>query len=212
LSSSSQQKFDPPPGPVLPHAGGRIPLAWVQLLIVHASLTREMDAHLRAEHGLSLTSYEVLFALSTAPGQRMRRVDLANRLFVSQGGVTRLLAGLETAGLVARAASESDARVFYATLTDGSWRRPPKPTSPTSSACSPLGSRPASWRPSPTYSAAFLTAELRTESRHSTDHRDRRRLDPLRVTAGGDVGQGGAYGELAGQAGIGHGQRRRARG
>jgi DNA-binding MarR family transcriptional regulator len=123
LSSSSQRKFDAPLGPVLPHAGGRIPLAWVQLLIVHASLTREMDAHLRAEHGLSLTSYEVLFALSTAPGQRMRRVDLANRLFVSQGGVTRLLAGLETAGLVSRAASESDARVFYAALTDAGRRK-----------------------------------------------------------------------------------------
>jgi DNA-binding MarR family transcriptional regulator len=114
---------EPPPGPrerprSLPHVGGEVPLAWVLLLVTHATLTREMDAHLRAEHGLSLTSYEVLFALSSAPERRMRRVDLAKRLLVSQGGVTRLLAGLEKAGLVARAASDSDARVSYATLTD----------------------------------------------------------------------------------------------
>ena len=122
MSSSSQQKSEAV-APTLPHAGGTIPLAWVQLLVVHASLTREMDAHLRAEHGLSLTSYEVLLALSAAPGQRMRRVDLANRLLVSQGGVTRLLAGLESAGLVSRVASESDARVFYAELTDAGRRK-----------------------------------------------------------------------------------------
>ncbi len=123
MSSSSQQVSETGKGTVLPHAGGEIPLAWVQLLVAHASITREMDARLRAEHGLSLTSYEVLFALSTAPGQRMRRVDLANRLLVSQGGVTRLLAGLEAANLVSRTASESDARVIYAELTDAGRRK-----------------------------------------------------------------------------------------
>src|ERR687893_29993 len=89
LSSATQQNR------TLPHVGGEVPLAWVLLLTTHAALTRAMDARLRAEHGLSLTSYDLLFALSTAPQQRMRRVDLANRMLISQGGITRLLAGLE---------------------------------------------------------------------------------------------------------------------
>lgn len=47
----------------------------------------------------------------------MRRVDLAGRLLLSASGVTRLLDGLEGAGLVERASCPSDRRVTYAVLT-----------------------------------------------------------------------------------------------
>jgi len=92
--------------------------AWVRLLRGHASVTRAMSAELVAEHGLTINDYEALLHLSRAEEGRMRRVDLAERLILTASGVTRLLDGLERAGLVERAACASDRRVTYAVLTD----------------------------------------------------------------------------------------------
>src|SRR5688572_6355845 len=82
-----------------------------------------MDAHLRKAHGLSLREYEVLLALSGAPGSRLRRVDLAAKVLLTQGGVTRMLESLERDGLVARGASPDDRRVVFAELTGAGRRR-----------------------------------------------------------------------------------------
>ena len=82
-----------------------------------------MDANLRAEHGLTINDYEVLLALSRAPDRRMRRVDLADQVLLTQSGITRLLHGLEEAGLVCRADCPTDRRVVYAELTDGGHER-----------------------------------------------------------------------------------------
>jgi len=78
---------------------------------------RAMNARLVAEHGLTINGYEALLHLARAEGARMRRVDLAERLILTASGVTRLLDGLERAGLVDRAACDSDRRVTYAVLT-----------------------------------------------------------------------------------------------
>ena len=101
----------------------RVPAAWVQLLRTQAELTRAMDANLRAEHGLTINDYEVMLALSRAPDGRMRRVDLAEHVLLTQSGITRLLAGLEEAGLVRRADCPTDGRVVYAELTEAGRRR-----------------------------------------------------------------------------------------
>ncbi len=92
--------------------------AWVGLLRAHAATTRTLSAELVAEHGLTINDYEALLRLSRADGERMRRVDLAAELLLTASGVTRLLDGLEDAGLVERAACASDRRVTYAVLTD----------------------------------------------------------------------------------------------
>lgn len=94
------------------------PRAWVELLRAHATLTRRMDAALRELHGLNLNEFEVLLQLSFEEDGRLRRVDLSQRLLITQGGITRLLAGLEREGFVQRASCASDARVVYAELTD----------------------------------------------------------------------------------------------
>jgi DNA-binding MarR family transcriptional regulator len=88
------------------------------LLRAHASTTRTLSAELYAEHGLTINDYEALLHLSRAEDARMRRVDLADSLLLTASGVTRLLDGLEAAGLVERAACASDRRVTYAVLTD----------------------------------------------------------------------------------------------
>lgn len=97
--------------------GLQAPEAWVRLLRAQSALTRRMDADLAAAHGLTLSDYEVLLYLSHAPEHRLRRVDLAQQVPLTQSGITRLLEGLERSGLVARRSCPEDGRVVYAQLT-----------------------------------------------------------------------------------------------
>ena len=92
--------------------------AFVNLLRAHAAATRSLSAQLQAAHGLTINDYEALLRLSRAENGLMRRVDLAEALVLTPSGVTRLLDGLERAGLVEKATCESDARVTYACLTE----------------------------------------------------------------------------------------------
>jgi DNA-binding MarR family transcriptional regulator len=96
---------------------------WVRLLRAHAASTRALSAALVAEHGLTINDYEALLQLSRQEEGRMRRVDLAGALLLTASGVTRLLEGLERAGLVERAACASDRRVTYAVLTEAGRER-----------------------------------------------------------------------------------------
>lgn len=89
-----------------------------RLIGAHAALTRELSAQLVADHGLTLSEYEVLMLLTRAPDGVMRRVDLAHEVRLSPSGVTRMLDRLEAGGLVGKASCEKDARVTYAQLTE----------------------------------------------------------------------------------------------
>src|SRR6266542_317187 len=80
--------------------------------------TRLLRAELQEEHGLTLNDYEALLVLSRAEDGRLKRVELARNLMLTPSGVTRLLQGLEDAGLVERASCATDLRVTYAQLTD----------------------------------------------------------------------------------------------
>jgi DNA-binding MarR family transcriptional regulator len=92
--------------------------AFVRLVRASVAVTRDLSAQLNADHGLSINAYEALLQLARAPDSRMRRVDLAEGLFLTASGVTRLLDGLEREGFVGRVACEADRRVSYAVLTD----------------------------------------------------------------------------------------------
>src|SRR3954470_13308755 len=91
--------------------------AWRGLLRVHASLSKALDAQLEREHGLPLTSYEVLLYLDEAEGQKMRMCDLASSVILSRSGLTRLVDRLERDGLLVRESCGSDARGAFAKLT-----------------------------------------------------------------------------------------------
>jgi DNA-binding MarR family transcriptional regulator len=91
--------------------------SFVALVRAYSHVVRELNAQLTADHGLTISDYEVLLRLSRADDQRMRRVDLANQVLLTASGITRLLDGLERQGFVARAACDSDRRVVYAVLT-----------------------------------------------------------------------------------------------
>jgi DNA-binding MarR family transcriptional regulator len=88
------------------------------LVRAHMSATKQLNAQLVADHGLTLSDYGVLLQLAWAPDRRRRRVDLADKMLLTASGITRLLDGLEQHGFVERAACDTDRRVVYAVLTD----------------------------------------------------------------------------------------------
>jgi len=92
--------------------------AWRGMLQAHARVTRALDAQMRAEHGISVSSYEVLLFLGDAEDRRMRMAEIAERVLLTRSGLTRLVDRLVELGYVARCASEDDGRGLYATLTD----------------------------------------------------------------------------------------------
>jgi DNA-binding MarR family transcriptional regulator len=92
--------------------------AWTRLLRATASARRCLSARLEGDHALTVSAFEALSQLAQAEEGSMRRIDLAESLQLTPSGVTRLLDGLERAGLVEKASCPSDARVTYAVLTD----------------------------------------------------------------------------------------------
>lgn len=90
----------------------------IRLSRAQAVVTRRLDNVLSGLHGLSFADFMILYYLERAPGAKLRRVDLAERLGLTASGVTRSLLPLEKLGLVSRQSDLRDARVGYATLTD----------------------------------------------------------------------------------------------
>lgn len=82
-----------------------------------ATLSRRLDSALGSHHGISFSDYQLLLQLHRAPGGRLRRVDLAEKLGLTASGVTRSLLPLEKIGLVTRQSDPRDARVGYALIT-----------------------------------------------------------------------------------------------
>jgi DNA-binding MarR family transcriptional regulator len=97
--------------------------AWRGMLRVHGEIVAQLDAELEREHGLPLSSYEVLIYLGGAPAGRLRMGELAASMLVSRSGLTRLVDRLERDGLVTRERCEDDARGFFAVITGEGRRR-----------------------------------------------------------------------------------------
>jgi DNA-binding MarR family transcriptional regulator len=117
------------PQPDAPEGAGAVQLddrqlaAWRGMLRVHATLTKALDAQLEAEHGLALSSYEVLMYLNDAEDRRMRMSDLASSIILSRSGLTRLVDRLEREGLLERQSCPDDARGAFASLTEAGRER-----------------------------------------------------------------------------------------
>jgi len=92
--------------------------AWRGLLRFHAGMTKPLDAELVREHGLPLSSYEVLLFLADALDGRLRMSELADGVLLSRSGLTRLVDRMEGDGLLRRERCEDDARGYHALITD----------------------------------------------------------------------------------------------
>jgi DNA-binding MarR family transcriptional regulator len=91
--------------------------AWRLLLRVHACVLAHLDLELEATCHLPLTWYDALVYLDATPGQRLRLQDLVGALPLSKSGLSRLIARMEEAGLVARQDCPQDRRGIFAALT-----------------------------------------------------------------------------------------------
>jgi DNA-binding MarR family transcriptional regulator len=91
--------------------------AWQAFLRAHSTMLRRITADLD-EAGLPpLSWYDVLAALLDADGA-LRQVELAERVLLSNSGLSRLIDRIEKRGLVRRTACDTDRRSFYIELTD----------------------------------------------------------------------------------------------
>ena len=81
-----------------------------------AEINRRLDSRLG---GLGFNECIILYYLSQADDQKMRRIDLAEKIGLTASGVTRLLLPMEKIGLVKREVNLHDARVSYVVLATG---------------------------------------------------------------------------------------------
>src|SRR5688500_3851544 len=78
--------------------------AWRAFLRAHSTMLRRIAADLD-EAGLPpLSWYDVLAALRDAPDSALRQVELAERVLLSNSGLSRLVDRIEKTGLVERTA------------------------------------------------------------------------------------------------------------
>jgi DNA-binding MarR family transcriptional regulator len=92
--------------------------AWRALLSAHAHITRRISRDL-ADAGLpDLGWYDLLWALRSAPGRRLRVNELAREVVLSPTGMSRFVDRVEAAGYVTREPDPADRRALQVALTD----------------------------------------------------------------------------------------------
>jgi DNA-binding MarR family transcriptional regulator len=97
--------------------------AWRGMLVAHSRAMHQLDAQLQAEHGLSVSAYEVLMFLDDAAEHRMRMSEIADSVLLSRSGCTRLVDRLVDQGYVGRCAADTDGRGLYAQLTSAGLKK-----------------------------------------------------------------------------------------
>ena len=103
----------PEPNPFTPGEFG----AWRGMLRVHATVFRELDARLLADHGFGVDAYGVLITLVGAPGGTLTIGELGEQRNLSPSGVSRSVDRLTKIGLVERRPNPADGRSLLVGLT-----------------------------------------------------------------------------------------------
>src|SRR5215831_4414326 len=91
--------------------------AWRALLVAHSRLVPAMERDLRAAGQVSLSWYDVLLELNSAPERRLRMSELGERVVLSRTRVSRVVGELAAAGLAERQPDEADGRSSFAVIT-----------------------------------------------------------------------------------------------
>ncbi|QRQ59208.1 MarR family winged helix-turn-helix transcriptional regulator [Sphingobacterium multivorum] len=87
----------------------------LNIVKVQSVITKKFDG--LSLHGLSLTDFMILHILRQVPGNRLRRIDLAESTGLTASGITRIISPMEKMGLVVKEHNDRDARVSYVKLT-----------------------------------------------------------------------------------------------
>jgi DNA-binding MarR family transcriptional regulator len=92
--------------------------AWRKYYVSFWRVFAAIEADLVAAGLPSLSWYDALYELYTAPDRQLRMNELARSALLSRSGLTRLVDKLEKEKLLERRACAEDGRVQYARLTD----------------------------------------------------------------------------------------------
>jgi DNA-binding MarR family transcriptional regulator len=92
--------------------------AWRVWLYSAQLLMDRLDRELTHQTGISHAYYEILVALSEAPGRMMRMSELADRCLSSRSRLSHAVSRLEERGWVRRQVCPEDGRGQLAVLTD----------------------------------------------------------------------------------------------
>ncbi len=97
--------------------------AWRELLARHADITCALDRALQVGHSLGMSEYEVLERLAELPTHSAKIAVVAKSVHLSQSALSRVIARLESDGLVTRDVCTQDRRAVIVCLTDEGLRR-----------------------------------------------------------------------------------------
>jgi len=111
-----------PPRPAAPLTAAE-ETAWRALARAVIIIPKVLDRDLLESEGLSQTEYSVLMNLSEQPGRSMRMSELADVVWISVSGLTRVVERLARQGLVERVRAETDGRGQLAVLTAAGFAR-----------------------------------------------------------------------------------------
>jgi DNA-binding MarR family transcriptional regulator len=92
-------------------------LTWRNLHLADIAVCDALNTRLAEKAGCSLIEHDLLAWLAAAPGKRLRMVDLATRLRVTPGGLTRIIDRLVDRGWIQRDRPADNRREVYAMLT-----------------------------------------------------------------------------------------------
>jgi DNA-binding MarR family transcriptional regulator len=90
---------------------------WRAFLRAHSVMLRRIGRDLEEAELPPLSWYDVLATLRDAEDQRLRQVEIAERVLLSHSGLSRLLDRMEKEGLVERVTCPGDRRSFHVQLT-----------------------------------------------------------------------------------------------
>jgi DNA-binding MarR family transcriptional regulator len=91
---------------------------WRALLSQHATVSCALERALEERHGIGVSEFETLDWLAGTRDRRCRMSELAADMYLSQSALSRTVARLEDAGLVARAMCSDDRRAIFVGITD----------------------------------------------------------------------------------------------
>ncbi|TQF75064.1 MarR family transcriptional regulator [Rhodococcus spelaei] len=95
---------------------------WRTLLSRYNSIACDLDRQMQSAHGLSMSDFETLDRLVAVTCKHPRMQELAADMYLSPSALSRSVARLEKAGLVARSLCESDRRGVFVDVTDAGRR------------------------------------------------------------------------------------------
>lgn len=91
--------------------------AWRAFLRAHSMMLRRITRDLEDAGLPPLTWYDVLAAVDEAEERRLRQVEIAERILISNSGLSRLVDRIEKAGLIERIACPEDRRSIFVAIT-----------------------------------------------------------------------------------------------